>query len=200
MLKVGLTGGIGSGKSMVSKIIEAMGYSVFNSDEQAKELSDAHPKIRQALIKLLGDEVYIESSLNRPFLASKIFNDKSLLQKVNEIIHPRVRLAFQNFSKKNNKELVFNEAAILIETGAHENFDKMILVTAPEEVRINRVMNRDKCSRDEVLQRLSKQWTDDKKKDFADIIINNDGVTPLVKQVEEAIDYLSSSQGSKSSS
>lgn len=200
MLKVGLTGGIGSGKSMVSKIIEAMGYSVFNSDEQAKELSDSHPKIREALIKLFGDEVYIESSLNRPFLASKIFNDKSLLQKVNEIIHPRVRLAFQNFSKKNNKELVFNEAAILIETGAHENFDKMILVTAPEEVRINRVMNRDKCSRDEVLQRLSKQWTDDKKKDFADIIINNDGVTPLVKQVEEAIDYLTSSQGSKSSS
>lgn len=200
MLKVGLTGGIGSGKSLVSKILEPSGYSVFNSDLEAKNLSDSHPDIRKSLIDLFGEEVYTHEGLNRPYLASKIFTDNASLEKVNGIIHPQVRLAFEEFCKKSKKELVFNEAAILIETGAHKNFDKLILVTAPEEIRIKRVMERDMCTKEEVLQRLSKQWKDDEKKKYADVVINNDGTTPLISQIEEAIDQLTSSQESKSPS
>ena len=196
MLKVGITGGIGSGKTIVSRILEAMGFPVFNSDLRAKELSDSDPEIKKKLLSLFGSEVYTESGLNRPFLASQIFNNEDLRNKVNSIIHPRVRAAFDEFCSNSNSPLVFNEAAILIETGAHKNFDRMILVTAPEKVRIERVMKRDNASEDEVRQRLSKQWTDDQKREFADFEIVNDGKEPVIRQIEKIIDHLTSSQGS----
>ncbi|MDB2657310.1 dephospho-CoA kinase, partial [Crocinitomicaceae bacterium] len=143
MLKIGITGGIGSGKSMVGKILESMGYPVFYSDDQAKLLADRNPEIRHDLIDLFGPEVYNEAGLNRPFLAEKIFGDETLRQQVNQIIHPRVREAFDQFADNHASPFVFNEAAILIETGAHKNFDALVLVTAPEEIRIQRVQARD---------------------------------------------------------
>lgn len=200
MLKVGITGGIGSGKSLVSKILTSMQYPVFNSDEVAKQLSDSDPAIKSELIDLFGEEIYLNNRLNRPFLASKIFENESLRQKVNAIIHPRVRKAYENFCDKSTNPLVFNEAAILIETGAYKNFDRMVLVTAPKELRIARVQKRDNATEKDVKLRIEKQWSDEKKREFANVEIINDEKQPLLRQVEQLIDYLTSSQGSKSSS
>ena len=193
MLKVGITGGIGSGKSMVGKILEALGYPVFYSDDQAKSLSDTDPDIRKDLIQLFGSEVYNQNGLNRRFLAEKIFGDESHRQRVNQIIHPRVRQAFVEFCNNQTSEIVFNEAAILIETGAHKNFDAMVLVTAPEDVRILRVQQRDQSDAESIKQRMQKQWTDDQKRPHADFEIINDGEKPLLKQVEELVESLASS-------
>lgn len=173
-----------------------MGYPVFYSDDAAHELSDSDVVIREQLTEIFGEEVYTEAGLNRPFLAEKIFADETLRQQVNEIIHPRVRAAFNDFCNRQKSALVFNEAAILIETGAYKNFDAIVLVTAPLEIRISRVENRDKTSRETVKQRMEKQWTDEQKTPYADYVIVNDGKQPLLVQMEELIDHLTSSQGS----
>lgn len=193
MLKVGITGGIGSGKSIVGKILESMGYPVFYSDDQAKNLSDSHPEIRKDLLKLFGPEVYTASGLNRPFLAEKIFSNETLRQQVNQIIHPRVRAAFDQFCSEQKNTLVFNEAAILIETGAHKKFDAIVLVTAPEDIRIQRVVARDQSESDLVKQRMKKQWTDEQKRPHAQFEIINDNATPLLKQVENVVGHLKNS-------
>ena len=193
MLKIGITGGIGSGKSTVSKIIESMGYEVFNSDVEAKKILNSNPQVKQDLVDLLGEEIYADNQLNRPLLAKLIFADDTLLSQVNAIVHPRVREAFNQLCENSANEMVFNEAAILIETGAHEQFDKMILVTAPKELRLSRVMQRDSASREEVESRMDKQWTDDRKLEFADVEIINDEKTPLLVQVENFIDQVISS-------
>ncbi|MDB3906173.1 dephospho-CoA kinase [Crocinitomicaceae bacterium] len=192
MLKIGITGGIGSGKSMVGKILESMGYPVFYSDDQAKLLADRNPEIRHDLIDLFGPEVYNEAGLNRPFLAEKIFGDETLRQQVNQIIHPRVREAFDQFADNHASPFVFNEAAILIETGAHKNFDALVLVTAPEEIRIQRVQARDNTDTTSIKQRMKKQWTDDEKRPHADYEIINDGEQPVLEQLEKLIFYLQS--------
>ncbi|GAB5416301.1 MAG: dephospho-CoA kinase [Crocinitomicaceae bacterium] len=190
MRKVGITGGIGSGKSMVGRVLESMGFPVFYSDDEAKRLSDKDPIIRSELIAVFGDEVYTKEGLNRPFLAEKIFGNETLRHKVNAIIHPRVREAFNAFAIAQKSPFVFNEAAILIETGVHENFDFMILVTAPEDVRIDRVKQRDNTDREVIQARMNKQWSDDQKRPFADFEIVNDGQTPLVRQIENVIEKL----------
>lgn len=193
MLKIGITGGIGSGKSVVSKIIESLGYPVFNSDIEAKRIANFNVDVRAELIALCGEEVYSNGQLNREVLANQIFSDDSIRDRVNEIIHPRVREAYEALCRESNSPLVFNEAAILIETGASKKFDKMILVTAPESLRIERVINRDQTSLIEVKSRIDKQWTDDKKKEHSDFVIQNDGEQPLLSQVEECINQLISS-------
>jgi dephospho-CoA kinase len=196
MLKIGVTGGIGSGKSMVCQILESFGYPVFYSDDEAKKLSDSHPKIRKDLIQIFGQEVYDGSGLNRPFLASKIFDNEEDRQRVNAIIHPVVRKTFEDFANSTEAPFVFNEAAILIETGAHENFDAMILVSAPQEIRLKRVIRRDSSNSRDIEARMEKQWTDEQKRPFANFEIMNDGERPLLVQVEELIAYLTSSHGS----
>ena len=196
MLKVGITGGIGSGKSLVSKIFMAMGYPVFNSDEVAKELSDNDPDIISGLKDLFGEDIYSDHRLNRQLLASQIFQNDVLREKVNAIIHPKVRNAYDDLCSKSDSPVIFNEAAILIETGAHKNFDRMVLVSAPELLRIQRVQKRDKTTEENVKQRIEKQWTDAKKREFIDFEIVNDEAQPLLIQVEKIIHHLTSSQGS----
>lgn len=193
MLKIGITGGIGSGKSVVSKIIESIGYPVFNSDLEAKNIINSNERVRNELIQIFGPSIYTSTGLNRQLLAQKIFSDPALRDKVNEIVHPRVREAFEKFCLNSTKNLVFNEAAILIETGSYKQFDKLIVVTAPKEVRIDRVVKRDHVTKEDVLARMSNQWDDEKKVQFADVIINNDGSEPLLIQIENCIDQLSSS-------
>lgn len=193
MLKVGLTGGIGSGKTTVSKILESLGYTVFNSDLEAKIISDTHPEVRKELSALCGEEIYNEEGLNRPLLAQQIFSNEELRQKVNEIIHPRVRLAFDQRCETETKNLIFNEAAILIETGAYKQFDFLILVTAPQEIRAQRVSERDGVSIANVKKRMNIQWDDEKKKKYADFIIVNDNESPVLVQVEKIVAQLSSS-------
>ncbi len=184
MLKIGLTGGIGSGKSLIGKIVENLGYPVYYSDLAAKELVDTDSEIRSQLIGLLGSEVYIVNELNRPFLAQQLFKNDQLRIQVNQIIHPKVRSAFEEWCNRQNSPYVFNEAAILFETGAYKTMDKNLLVTAPTELRIQRVIERDKMAVQQVEERISKQWSDNEKRALADFIIINDEKEPLIAQIE----------------
>lgn len=188
-VRVGLTGGIGSGKSFVAQVIEKMGYPVYYSDTASKELVDSDPEIREALIALLGSEAYTDNGLNRSLLAARIFQSDALREKVNAIIHPRVRQYFDQWAAQVTSDIVFNEAAILFETGAYRNFTAMILVTAPEAMRVERVMKRDGSREDEVRQRMSKQWSDEQKMELAQHVIHNDG-RPLLIQIEKIMDQL----------
>jgi dephospho-CoA kinase len=194
MKRIGLTGGIGSGKSFIAQIIEHMGYPVYYSDARAKELTKSNPSIKTGLISLFGEEVYEGNKLNAKLIASKIFHNDELRKKVNELIHPIVRADFENWALNQNSELVFNEAAILFETGSYRNFDATILVCAPTELKIERVMNREKSSREAVLERMSKQWSDEDKMKLTDYSILNDNQTPILIQLEEIINNLLSKQ------
>ena len=187
MKRIGITGGIGAGKSLVAEIIKAMGYPVYNSDERAKELTESNPKIKEGLIHLFGEEIYQNDTLNKFALAQAIFSDDSLRDKVNTLIHPIVREDFNLWTLAQNTELVFNESAILFETGSFKNFDAIILVYAPKELRIKRIMKRDNSSENEVLKRMDSQFSDEKKYQLTEFRIVNDEQTPLLTQVEQII-------------
>lgn len=187
MKKIGLTGGIGSGKSTIARILLAMGYPVYFSDDRSKQLTQTHPEIRRGLTELIGEQIYKGNQLDRSALALAIFSDDALRVKVNQIIHPIVRLDFDCWVEDQTSSFIFNEAAILFETGASERFDAMVLVTAPEALRIERVMKRDLCSREEVMQRINHQWSDERKIKLADVIIVNDDAQPLIRQVEHML-------------
>ena len=184
MKRIGLTGGIGSGKSFVANILENMGFPVYYSDLQSKELTKSNPSIKTGLISLFGEEVYSDNELNTQLIATKIFQNEEMRQKVNELIHPIVRKDFEDWVTNQKSALVFNEAAILFETGAFRNFDATILVCAPMELKIQRVMKRENCSKEDVLARMSKQWSDDEKSKLANFIINNDECDPILTQLE----------------
>ena len=187
MKRIGITGGIGAGKSLVAEIIKAMGYPVYNSDERAKELTDSNPKIKEGLIHLFGEEIYQNDTLNKFALAQAIFSDESLREKVNALIHPIVREDFNLWALAQNNSLVFNESAILFETGSFKNFDAIILVYAPKEIRIQRIMKRDNCSENEVLKRMNSQFSDEEKYQLTEFRVLNDEQTPLLEQVEQII-------------
>lgn len=188
-LKVGITGGIGAGKTFVCRVLEKMGYPVFYSDKEAKELMNSHPGIVEEIIALVGEQAYEDGELNRPFLAEKAFENKDLLSRINAIVHPRVREAFADFAEQNAglKGIVFNEAAILFETGAYKTFDATVLITAPESVRLNRVVERDTIPESQVRSRMNNQWKDEEKAKLADFVIHNDGTTMLLPQIENML-------------
>jgi len=190
MKKIGITGGIGSGKSFVANIIEKMGYSVYYSDVRSKELTNAHPVIRQGLIDLVGENVYFGGELDKKVLATAIFSNDELRLKVNQLIHPIVRQDFEDWAKAQTSDLIFNEAAILFETGAYRNFDATILVYAPEELRLKRVLKRDIITKEEVLARMNNQMNDNEKRKMTSLQILNDGESPLLNQLEEVIERL----------
>lgn len=189
--KVGITGGIGSGKSIVGQILSTMGYPVFYSDAVAKQLMTENKQAREEVTRVFGDEAYTDKELNRPFLAKQIFEDESLKSKLSEIIHPKVRANFDAFFDAHDAPLVFNEAAILFETYAYKNFDYTLLVVADESIRIERVMKRDQVSKQEVLKRMENQWSDEKKINLADFVIENNAEKLVVPQVLSFIDKLS---------
>lgn len=181
---VGLTGGIGSGKTTVANMFAELGIPVYNADVEAKKLTASSNIIREKLIALLGKETYKEGVLDRKFMADKIFSDKELLQAVNAIIHPEVANHFKNWVAQQKSPYVIKEAAIIFEIGAHLQYDLTILVTAPKQVRIQRVMSRDNSSQKEVEQRIANQWTDSKKSKLADRIIKNVDLESTRRQVE----------------
>ena len=187
MKRIGITGGIGAGKSLVAEIIKAMGYPVYNSDERAKELTESNPKIKEGLIHFFREEIYQNGKLNKIALAKAIFSDESLREKVNALIHPIVREDFNLWAMAQNMELVFNESAILFETGSFKNFDAIILVHAPKELRIKRIIKRDNCSENDVLKRINTQFSDEEKYYLTEFRILNDENTPLLVQVEKII-------------
>jgi dephospho-CoA kinase len=190
MQKIGITGGIGSGKSYVSRIIKSMGFPIYHSDESAKLLMESNPEIKEGLLLLFGDFIYVKGELNKKKLAELIFESPELREKVNAIVHPIVRADFAQWASNQSQEIVFNEAAILFETGAHTNFDATILVIAPEAIRIDRVMKRENCSRALVLKRMDSQWSDEQKKALTPYHIENDNQAPLLIKIESCIAQL----------
>lgn len=185
MLKIGITGGIGSGKSTVCRIFESLGVSVYYADDRARKLIEEHPLIIEGYKRLFGDEVYLNGQLNRKLVGQQIFSDKSLLNKVNELVHPVVRDDFLQWVKIQDSPYVLEEAAVLLESGGHKHLDKVVLVRAPEILRINRVMMRDGIEPDMVKQRMNNQWTDEQRRPFCDYVIFADDVHLVTPQVLE---------------
>lgn len=187
MKKIGITGGIGAGKSYVCKLLTDLGYPVFNADNEAKKIMQNDQKVVQQIKSVFGEESYIGNQLNREYLATVIFSDNSLKEKLNKIVHPAVILAYENWCKSQKSDLVFNEIAILFEMGRQKDFDHTILVTAPEEIKIDRVIRRDNTTREEVKKRMDNQWSDEKKIKLASFTIENDGKKELLPQIESIL-------------
>lgn len=182
---IGITGGIGSGKTTVARMFEAYGIPIYIADIEAKNLMHTSEAIREELKALLGETVYKNGELDRKFMADKIFNNTSLLEKVNQIIHPRVEKHFQEWKNTQNAVYCIKEVAILFENGGNERCDKTILVIADKEERISRVMQRDNISREKVEERIRNQWSDSKKIPLADYIIKNNELKDTEKQVKD---------------
>lgn len=183
-LKVGITGGIGSGKTTVCQIFKALGVPVFDADQETKILMQTHPELVEGIKRLFGEQAYNEQGiLDRAFLAGLVFKDGSMLQKLNSLVHPMAIQAAMDWAESQDTAYTLKEAALLFESGSYKHNDINILVTASEEVRIHRVMQRDKVSREQVLDRISKQMPEEKKLELADFVIDNSGQVAVIPQV-----------------
>ncbi len=180
---IGLTGGIGSGKSTVARILSLLGYPVYIADTEASRLMNTHPQIRKDLIAHFGEFAYRQDSLNKEAIARIVFNNPQALAALNAIVHPRVMEHFENWSRQQDRPLLFFESAILFEAGLNRYFDLIVCVTAPEEVRLQRVMKRDHSKREQILQRIRNQMEDAQKCKQADFVIYNDEHHPLIEQI-----------------
>lgn len=187
MLKVGITGGIGSGKSTICRIFQSIGIPVYYADDKAKYLMKTDANLISKIKDLLGNDVYDnENNLNTKRIAEIVFNDKKKLKQLNSIVHPAVGIDANNWQKEMEKQgyhYTLKEAALLFESGSYKQLDKIIVVDAPEKLRIQRVMKRDQVSEQEVYNRIKNQWPQDKKNKLADFIINNDGEESIIDQV-----------------
>lgn len=180
---VGLTGGIGSGKTTVAKLFEELGIPVYYSDDEAKKLYE-NPDIQHRITEVAGPNLFPGGQLNRALLGQYLFADPEIRQRVNAIIHPQVRENFGRFLERHSETpYVLNEAAILFETGTYKTFDANILVIAPQEVRIARVMHRDGLTEAAVRERIHAQLPDEEKIPLATFVIQNDGFHSLKEQV-----------------
>ena len=181
---IGLTGGIGSGKSTVARMFNELGIAVYIADEEAKKIMHQE-EIKKKIIGLLGEEAFDNNEFNKKYIANKVFNDASLLKQLNAIVHPAVALHFLEWVQNQQGVYVIKEAAILFENGGYKKCDKTILVKANKKLRLKRVLKRDKSAVEEVEARMKNQWTDAKKEKLADFIIeNNQGIQELKLQVE----------------
>lgn len=190
-LKVGITGGIGSGKSYVAKIFKALGVPFYNADIRAKELMNTSAEIKNALVHAFGPDVYDrQGQLNRAHLASLVFNDTKKLEILNSIVHPVVIADGVRWSDEQSFNYSLKEAALLFESGSYKSLDFTILVTAPVELRIQRVIARDNVSKEQVSSRISAQMLDADKEKLADFTIVNDSHSPLLTQVIALHEYL----------
>ena len=193
---IGLTGGIGSGKTTVAKFIEEMGFTVYNSDYWAKELVNVDSHLKSEIIQLLGENAYDENGkYNRTFVSSVVFNNDELLQKLNKIIHPAVKKHFENWLSAQTSEFVFKETALLFELKLNESCYKSVLVTADDNIRIKRVMDRDGKTYREVEAVMQKQMPEKEKIKLADFVIeNNEGIDELKAQTEAFIKKINPSR------
>lgn len=187
---VGLTGGIGSGKTLVSSFFEALGVPVYISDIEAKKLMQTDKETVAAIKELFGDDSYSNQSLNRKFIASQVFTDTDKLNKLNAIVHPAVAKHFKTWYSKQKFDFVIKESAILFETGGEKHCDVIILVTAPIELRISRVIQRDSTTEEQVKSRINNQWDDTIKIPLADYVITNIDALKTKKKVKELYQLL----------
>ena len=170
---IGLTGGIGSGKTTVAKLLEEKGFPVYYSDDEAKNIVNKDPELKDQIIKLLGSESYINDVYNRKYVAEKVFNDSGLLEQLNHLIHPAVRIDFITWVKKQKSPFVFKETALLFELKLHLQCYKSLLITADDNLRIKRTMDRDDKTYREVEAVVQKQMPEKEKIKLADYIIYN---------------------------
>lgn len=181
---VGLTGGIGSGKSTVAKIFAQLKVPIYDADTEAKKLLDSDKKLHADLVELLGKSVETsEGKIDRAAMAGLIFKQKNLLVEVNALVHPAVAKHFQKWYGSGKSTYVIREAAILFESGSYKDCDAVITIFAPVDVRIARVMKRNGISKSEVESRISNQWPEEEKLKRADFVVYNDGSKSLIKQV-----------------
>lgn len=190
---IGITGGIGSGKSTICIALEVMGYKIYDCDKRASELMNSSPEIHVQLVELFGEEVYTEQRLiNRPFLASKIFGDERLLKMVNAIVHPVVREDIRRFASEHAAcDFVFVESAILFESGLEGVVSKSITVSAPLELRLQRVVSRDATDIESVKRRIASQMSDEQRESKADFVIISDDKSSMLMQLEYVIESMS---------
>ena len=191
MIKIAITGGIGSGKSYISHLLEDMNIPVYNADNEAKRLTVSDEGIRRQLVALLGEDVYKDGMLNKPLLASYLFSDPAHVLQINAIIHPRVREDFAAWAdKRKDCEVVGMESAILYEAGFEDTVDAVVMVYAPLDLRVQRAMYRDGASEEQVRARVASQRDDEEKRLRAHFTVVNDGAQPLIPQLTEIIEQL----------
>ena len=189
---IGITGGIGAGKSTVSTICKHLGFKVYNSDQRAKEIVSEDSFIKKKLISFFGNNIYKNGVLDRKFLSDKIFNDKSSLQQINSIIHPAVKKDFNSWVINNsNEKILFKESALLLESGAYKELDKIILIVSDKNLRVSRVLNRDQNrSKKEIESIIDKQIDEVDAIKYADIVIDNNHKKMLLPSVIKEIEKL----------
>lgn len=183
MLKIGLTGGMGSGKTTVAHIFEVLGIPVYFADDEAKKLMHLNEGIKQQIIDKFGNESYINGELNRPYLSKTVFGDEQKVAQLNAIVHPATIAAANSWMTKQTSVYAIKEAALIFEANAQQYVDVVIAVYAPQSIRVNRVMQRDNLTEQEVLSRMQKQMNDYEKMKLADFVIYNDNVKLLIPQV-----------------
>ena len=186
MLKVGITGGIGSGKTTICNFFDVLGLPIFIADTEAKRIMDSSPIVRSKLILSFGEEIYLPNhALDRKKLAKMVFNSPLLLAKINSIVHPEVHKHFQEWCNRQDSPYIVYEAAILFESGFYQEMDFNILVTAPEEERVKRVLLREHTTENDIKNRIAKQWQDNEKEELADFIIANNNRELIIPQLIE---------------
>lgn len=183
MIKVGLTGGIGSGKTTVCRVFELLGIPVYYADDRAKWLMNHDDQLIASIRETFGEESYRDGRLTRAYLAERVFNDEAQLAKLNALVHPAVLQDFDNWVKQQDAPYVIKEAALIFEAASDKHLDKVIVVTSPEEVRIQRIIQRDAVTRAAVLSRMKNQLPETEKVKRADFVIDNGGEVLVIPQV-----------------
>jgi dephospho-CoA kinase len=183
MLKIGLTGGMGSGKTIVSKIFSVLGIPIFYADDIAKTIMNEDEGLKQSIMNLFGSEAYINNQLNRKYIASIVFNDKYKLDRLNALVHPVTIAAADKWMREQTTAYVIKEAALMFEAGAAAHLDYVIGVYAPQHLRLQRVMHRDSASREDVLARMNRQLDETIKMKLCDFVIVNDEQQAVLSQV-----------------
>ena len=189
---IGLTGGIGSGKTILAKEFSKNYIQVYNSDERAKFLMNNSKDLKDSLIKCFGSNTYVDDSLNKAYLSSLIFNDRKSLELMNSIVHPQVEKDFMGWMKTKDEKYVIYESALIFETGSYKRNDFNILVTSNLSVRINRIINRDKIDKSLAMLKINNQWRDEKKIPLADYIFVNSTIDENIQTVKKLVTYFNS--------
>ena len=187
---IGLTGGIGSGKTTIANHLKSLGFPVYNSDEQAKKILYL-PETIKSLKSVFGNSIFSNNLLDKEKLSQLVFNNQEELKVLNQIIHPKVKIDFDKWLLTNkNAKLVIKEAAILFESGIYKDCDAIISISAPQEIRVQRVIKRDHVNYDEVMSRINNQWTDEMRNKKSDYVIDNQDIKIACAQTENYIKIL----------